>query len=139
MAPFGVCGTDLKTHLRGYTHIQPGSVTDYKVTRVVAESTNPDVQTGQRVPVAQYAPCGECRSCRRGDPSPGQDRGGACASLAASLSTSASPEHLVTLGLRQIAAGMSFALGRAGRATRLLHPIAERPASAAAQHAADHR
>lgn len=69
MRACGVCGTDVKTYLRGHPMIQPGSVLGHEVAGEVVDSRHPRFGVGQRVALGPYAPCGECSACRRGHPS----------------------------------------------------------------------
>ncbi|HLU83147.1 MAG TPA: alcohol dehydrogenase catalytic domain-containing protein, partial [Trueperaceae bacterium] len=69
MRACGVCGTDVKTYLRGHPMIQPGSVLGHEVAGEVVESRHPRFGVGQRVALGPYAPCGECSACSRGHPS----------------------------------------------------------------------
>lgn len=63
----GLCATDVKTYLRGHPKIEPGAVLGHEIAGVVAGVNGLDSwKAGDRVAVAPYAPCGECRSCRRG-------------------------------------------------------------------------
>jgi L-iditol 2-dehydrogenase len=65
----GVCGTDVKTYLRGHAIIRPGSVLGHEVAGTVAASRHPGFAEGDRVAVGPYAACGACDACRRGHPS----------------------------------------------------------------------
>ena len=62
------CGTDLKVFRRGYhaKMIVPPAVFGHELSGVVAEVQNPSstIQVGDRVVVANSAPCGECLPCR---------------------------------------------------------------------------
>lgn len=62
------CGTDLKVFRRGYhaKMIVPPAVFGHELSGVVSEINNPQstVQVGDRVVVANSAPCGECFHCR---------------------------------------------------------------------------
>src|SRR5690606_11552948 len=60
MRACGVCGTDVKTYLRGHPMIQPGSVLGHEVAGEVVDSRHPKFSAGQRVALGPYAPCGEC-------------------------------------------------------------------------------
>jgi len=61
------CGTDLKVFRRGYhaKMIVPPAVFGHELSGVVAEVHSPDstVKVGDRVVVANSAPCGECFHC----------------------------------------------------------------------------
>ena len=61
----GICGTDVKTYVRGHPLISPGSVLGHEVAGVVVESRHPDFKPGDRVVAAPYAPCLTCSMCRR--------------------------------------------------------------------------
>lgn len=60
------CGTDLKVFKRGYhaKMIVPPAVFGHELAGVIAESQSCDWQVGERVVVANSAPCGECFFCR---------------------------------------------------------------------------
>jgi L-iditol 2-dehydrogenase len=60
------CGTDLKVFKRGYhaRMIVPPAVFGHELAGVIAESERPDWRAGDRVVVANSAPCGECFFCR---------------------------------------------------------------------------
>ncbi|MCB9452813.1 MAG: alcohol dehydrogenase catalytic domain-containing protein [Anaerolineaceae bacterium] len=66
MRACGICGTDVKTYVRGHPLIPPGSVLGHEVAGVVVESRRPDFATGDRVVAAPYAPCLSCEACRQG-------------------------------------------------------------------------
>ena len=64
------CGTDLKVFRRGYhaKMIVPPAVFGHELAGTIAE-IHPQASgwsVGERVVVANSAPCGECRPCRRG-------------------------------------------------------------------------
>lgn len=60
------CGTDLKVFKRGYhaKMIVPPAVFGHELAGVIAESDSPQWRVGDRVVVANSAPCGECFFCR---------------------------------------------------------------------------
>jgi len=60
------CGTDLKVFKRGYhaRMIVPPAVFGHELAGVISESQSPQWRVGQRVVVANSAPCGECFYCR---------------------------------------------------------------------------
>jgi L-iditol 2-dehydrogenase len=67
------CGTDVKVFRRGYhaRMIRPPAVFGHEAAGIV-EAVGPGVEgvaPGDRVAVANSAPCGECPYCRRGSPS----------------------------------------------------------------------
>lgn len=62
----GVCGTDVKTYLRGHPKFPPGIVLGHEVAGVVIASKNNEFKVDDRVVVAPYAPCLSCQSCERG-------------------------------------------------------------------------
>lgn len=66
MKACGICGTDVKTYVRGHPLIPPGSVLGHEVAGVVVESRHRDFAVGDRVVAAPYAPCLACDACRRG-------------------------------------------------------------------------
>lgn len=61
----GICATDVKTYMRGHPLIKAGSVLGHEVSGVIVESRAAKWRVGERVVVAPYVPCGECRYCRR--------------------------------------------------------------------------
>jgi L-iditol 2-dehydrogenase len=65
----GLCGTDVKTFLRGHPLIPPGTVLGHEVAGIVEQSRHDAFAVGDRVVVAPYAPCGQCDPCRRSHPS----------------------------------------------------------------------
>lgn len=66
MKACGICGTDVKTYVRGHPLISPGSVLGHEIAGVVMESRHPAFNSGDRVVVGPYAPCLACAMCRRG-------------------------------------------------------------------------
>ncbi|MBZ0279030.1 MAG: alcohol dehydrogenase catalytic domain-containing protein [Anaerolineae bacterium] len=66
MKACGICGTDVKTFVRGHPLIPPGSVLGHEVAGIVVETQHPDFAVGDRVVAAPYAPCLSCDMCRRG-------------------------------------------------------------------------
>ncbi len=110
MRACGVCGTDVKTYLRGHPLIKPGSVLGHEIAGEVVESVHPDFTVGQRVAVAPYAPCGECRSCRRGRPSLCTNRGEAYVQPGGFSEYIRIPKRLVDVGMQELPADMSYEL-----------------------------
>src|SRR3974390_498427 len=64
------CGTDLKVYKRGYhaKMIVPPAVFGHELAGTVAEVSSAEcgVRNGERVVVANSAPCGECFHCQVG-------------------------------------------------------------------------
>jgi L-iditol 2-dehydrogenase len=62
------CGTDLKVFKRGYhaKMIVPPAVFGHELSGVVCEVSGSERQLGDRVVVANSAPCGECFHCQAG-------------------------------------------------------------------------
>jgi L-iditol 2-dehydrogenase len=60
------CGTDLKVFKRGYhaKMIVPPAVFGHELAGVILESHAPEWRVGERVVVANSAPCGECFHCQ---------------------------------------------------------------------------
>jgi len=60
------CGTDLKVFKRGYhaKMIVPPAVFGHELAGVIAETQSAEWRAGDRVVVANSAPCGECFFCR---------------------------------------------------------------------------
>lgn len=65
MKACGVCGTDVKTYVRGHPLIPPGSVLGHEVAGEVIDSHHPNFKVGDRVVAAPYAPCLSCSMCQR--------------------------------------------------------------------------
>lgn len=66
MRACGICGTDVKTYMRGHPLIPPGSVLGHEVAGVITESRHAGFAVGERVVVAPYVPCLSCTMCQRG-------------------------------------------------------------------------
>lgn len=62
----GVCGSDIKTYVRGTPYTIPPAVLGHEVVGTVVESRSPKWQEGDRVAVAHYIPCGVCPLCLDG-------------------------------------------------------------------------
>jgi L-iditol 2-dehydrogenase len=62
----GICGTDIKTYIRGHPMIPAGVVLGHEVAGVVTATEHPDFQVGDRVAAAPYAPCLSCAMCQQG-------------------------------------------------------------------------
>jgi len=62
------CGTDLKVFKRGYhaKMIVPPAVFGHELAGVISESESAECRVGERVVVANSAPCGECFHCKVG-------------------------------------------------------------------------
>jgi L-iditol 2-dehydrogenase len=62
------CGTDLKVFKRGYhaKMIVPPAVFGHELSGNISETQSPDWRIGDRVVVANSAPCGECFHCKCG-------------------------------------------------------------------------
>src|SRR3954465_4981474 len=60
------CGTDLKVFKRGYhaKMIVPPAVFGHELAGIISESQTPEWRAGDRVVVANSAPCGECFHCK---------------------------------------------------------------------------
>ncbi|MFN8487414.1 MAG: alcohol dehydrogenase catalytic domain-containing protein [Caldilineaceae bacterium] len=61
----GICATDVKTYVRGHPLFPPGTVLGHEISGVIVESQAAGWQPGDRVVVAPFVPCGECRYCLR--------------------------------------------------------------------------
>ncbi len=110
MRACGVCGTDVKTYLRGHPLIPPGSVLGHEVAGEVAESRHPRFTAGQRVAFGPYAPCGECRACRRGHPSLCSDLGSAFAEPGGFAEYLRVPRRLADVAMHVLPDQMSYEL-----------------------------
>jgi len=62
----GVCGSDIKTFVRGTPYINPPAVLGHEVVGTVEKSKNTKWKTGDRVAVVHYLPCGSCEYCLTG-------------------------------------------------------------------------
>ncbi len=62
----GICGSDIKTYVRGTHYMVPPAVLGHEVVGTVAESKNGKWNVGDRVAVAHYIPCGSCEFCLSG-------------------------------------------------------------------------
>ena len=62
------CGTDLKVFKRGYhaKMIVPPAVFGHELAGIIAETQSPEWLIGERVVVANSAPCGNCFYCQAG-------------------------------------------------------------------------
>ncbi|MBK8137405.1 MAG: alcohol dehydrogenase catalytic domain-containing protein [Chloroflexi bacterium] len=65
MKACGICGTDVKTFVRGHPMIPPGSVLGHEISGVVIDTRHSGFKIGDRVVAAPYAPCLSCNMCRR--------------------------------------------------------------------------
>lgn len=63
----GVCGTDVKTYLRGHPMFKPPCVLGHEFVGevVTAGPRVQEISEGSRVVVAPYVPCGSCYFCHR--------------------------------------------------------------------------
>jgi len=66
----GVCGTDIKTFLRGHHLFKPPTILGHECYGVIVEKPSflEDVKIGDHVVVAPYAECSVCEKCRSGFP-----------------------------------------------------------------------
>lgn len=62
----GICGSDIKTYVRGTPYTIPPAVLGHEVVGTVIETRSPKWQVGDRVAVAHYIPCGVCSVCLEG-------------------------------------------------------------------------
>jgi L-iditol 2-dehydrogenase len=63
----GVCGTDLKTYLKGHHFFKPPTVLGHEFTgTVIKVPAGSSCKTGDLVAVAPYLECGSCRHCALG-------------------------------------------------------------------------
>ena len=62
----GVCGSDIKTFLRGTPYMVPPAVLGHEVVGTVVDSRNEKWEQGDRIAVAHYIPCGSCEYCMAG-------------------------------------------------------------------------
>ncbi|MBS4195778.1 alcohol dehydrogenase catalytic domain-containing protein [Lederbergia citri] len=63
----GICGSDIKTYLRGTPYFIPPAVLGHEVVGTVVESRNNKWKIGNRVAVAHYIQCGTCPYCLAGN------------------------------------------------------------------------
>lgn len=64
----GICGTDVKTYLRGHRFFEPPCILGHEFSGTVAE-VGSDIRgfaVGDPVAVGPYVPCGFCLHCQRG-------------------------------------------------------------------------
>src|SRR5690606_6694637 len=106
----GVCGTDVKTYVRGHPRIQPGSVLGHEIAGEVVESRNSRFVVGQRVALGPYAPCGRCAECRRDRPSLCRNLGTAFAEPGGFAEYVKVPERLADLVMYTVPDSMTFEL-----------------------------
>ena len=64
----GLCGTDVKTYLRGHRYFEPPCILGHEFAGTVAQvgSEIKGFHEGDRVAVAPYVPCGACIPCQDG-------------------------------------------------------------------------
>jgi len=67
VAACGICATDVKTFVRGHPKIKRGAILGHEIAGVVVNSAA-GYGPGDRVAIAPYCPCGECRYCLRDQP-----------------------------------------------------------------------
>ncbi|MGI6672751.1 MAG: alcohol dehydrogenase catalytic domain-containing protein [Limnochordia bacterium] len=107
----GICGTDVKTYLRGHRFFQPPCILGHEFSGIVAE-VGPQVRglaVGDRVAVAPYVPCGFCPMCQAGYYELCQDKSGVASG--AFTEYVAVPGEVVDRGVVRLPEGMSFAAG----------------------------
>ncbi|MFA5544900.1 MAG: alcohol dehydrogenase catalytic domain-containing protein [Sphaerochaetaceae bacterium] len=67
VAGCGVCGTDLKTYLKGHHYFKPPTILGHEFTGYVTRAPKDSgFKIGDPVVVAPYAECGTCNMCKRG-------------------------------------------------------------------------
>jgi L-iditol 2-dehydrogenase len=103
------CGTDLKVYRRGYHEkmLRPPSPFGHEAAGVISE-IGPGVEgwlAGDRAVVANSAPCGLCRACRRSKPNLCDDLLFLNGAYAASMIV---PERIVRKNLVRLAEGTAF-------------------------------
>ena len=66
----GICGTDLKTYLKGHPMFKPPIILGHECYGKVVALNNysGSLKLGSLVAIAPYAECGECDECKRGTP-----------------------------------------------------------------------
>ncbi len=101
------CGTDLKVFKRGYhaKMIRPPAVFGHELAGVLIETRNDKWRVGDRVVVANSAPCGACRWCLGGQESLCDDLLFLNGAYAASIVV---PARLVEKNLLRLRAATSF-------------------------------
>src|SRR5699024_7955337 len=62
----GVCGSDIKTYVRGAPYITPPAVLGHEVVGTVIDTKNKKWKKNDRVAVVHYLPCGSCDFCLAG-------------------------------------------------------------------------
>lgn len=66
----GICGTDLKTYLKGHPMFKPPTILGHECYGRIEATDNyhGSLKVGDTVAVAPYLECGKCDSCKRGVP-----------------------------------------------------------------------
>ncbi|HHT91543.1 MAG TPA: alcohol dehydrogenase catalytic domain-containing protein [Firmicutes bacterium] len=107
----GVCGTDVKTFLRGHRFFEPPCILGHEFAGVVAEvgSQVKDFAPGDRVAVAPYVPCGFCPMCQGGLFELCYKKSGV--SGGAFTQYVSVPKEVLERGTVRLPEGMSFAAG----------------------------
>lgn len=107
----GVCGTDVKTYLRGHRFFEPPCILGHEFAGVVAE-VGPEVPkfaVGDRVAVAPYVPCGFCPMCQAGHFELCYNKSGV--ESGAFTEYIAVPKEVIERGTVRLPEGMSFSAG----------------------------
>lgn len=107
----GVCGTDVKTYLRGHRFFEPPCILGHEFSGVVAEigSNVEGFSLGDRVAVAPYVPCGFCPMCQGGLFELCYNKSGV--SGGAFTEYIAVPKEVIERGVVRLPRGLSFAAG----------------------------
>lgn len=107
----GVCGTDVKTYLRGHRFFEPPCILGHEFAGVVAEvgAEVREYAPGDRVAVAPYVPCGFCAMCQAGIFELCANKSGV--SGGAFTEYVAVPKEVIERGVVRLPEGMSFAAG----------------------------
>lgn len=66
----GICGTDLKTYLKGHPMFKPPTILGHECYGKIVELSDcpGELKLGDTVAIAPYVECGECDVCKRGTP-----------------------------------------------------------------------
>ncbi|NMB01973.1 MAG: alcohol dehydrogenase catalytic domain-containing protein [Firmicutes bacterium] len=107
----GVCGTDVKTYLRGHRFFEPPCVLGHEFAGVVVEAgaNVTAFAEGDRVAVAPYVPCGFCPMCQNGLFELCANKSGI--SSGTFTEYIAVPREVIERGTVRLPEGMSFSAG----------------------------
>lgn len=107
----GVCGTDVKTYLRGHRFFEPPCILGHELAGIVVEvgTEVSEVSVGDRVAVAPYVPCGFCPMCQAGIFELCENKAGL--NSGAFTEFLAVPREVIERGLVRLGPDLSFTAG----------------------------